>query len=87
METVRRFYRSFRVRFSDVVEAVFSSEENRWSDLLTDSVAGAQILIYPYFYPAHRAKRCVVVDAVVLFTILIIQEIWLVEVGLLAQYK
>ena len=42
-----------RVCFPHVVEAIFSPKENSWCDLFTDTVAGTEILIYPYFYSTH----------------------------------
>ena len=53
VKTVRWLSRDIRVRFPHIVEAIFSSKENSWSDLLTDTVAGTEVLIYPYFYSAE----------------------------------
>ena len=64
VKTVRWLSRDIRVRFPHIVEAIFSSKENSWSDLLTDTVAGTEVLIYPYFYSAHRAERYVGIGAV-----------------------
>ena len=64
VKTVRWLGRDIRVRFPHIVEAIFSSKENSWCNLLTDTVARTEILIYPYLYSAHRAERYEVIVAV-----------------------
>ena len=64
VKTVRWLSRDIRVRFPHIVEAIFSSKENSWCNLLTDTVARTEILIYPYLYSAHRAERYEVIVAV-----------------------
>ncbi len=70
VKTVCGLCRNFRVCFPHVVEAIFSSKENSWCDLLTDTIAGTEILIYPYFYSAHRTEGYVWLAAVTVFIFL-----------------